>query len=180
MPPNARDSDDISQEAETSDLTQATSTANGASNNQRNNQSNNNNPEQNGLEFPPNPSTSESEQRISHLQSDACNNVSHNLTNGNAVASRLEDNNATIYIIPTHEPNLNPSSSMSIEQQPELNANNTSVPQHLFLLPSVPHQTNLTISQPYPSYNQAAPPDYFPNSTTIPSSTYNQPRIYLF
>ena len=66
MPPNARDSDEISQEAGASDLTQDTSTANGASNIQRNIQNNNQTQAQNGIGLPQNSSASISEQPNSH------------------------------------------------------------------------------------------------------------------
>ena len=178
MPPNARDSDDISQEAVASDANQETSTVNGAADIQRNIQNNNHTQEQNGIGLPQNSSASISEQPNSNLPSLRCINVSSNLPNGSEVSARLEDNNTTIYIIPTCDAPLNPCNSLSREQQTEQNSISTSIPPHLFVLPSVPHPSTLNISQPYPSYNQTAPPDYFPAPTNLVSNTLNQPRLY--
>ena len=184
MPPNARDSDSISQEAEHADITHVTAVTNGASNSDNNVQNNNLVHTQNGDGLPQASSTTRTEETNNNISTNGYNNVQSNLMNGAEASTRVEDANTTIYIIPGCDTSLNQLSSTIRDHQPELNGNGVSMQPHLFLLPSAPHPSSLTHphlahhTQQYPSYNQSAPPDYYTTSNNPVTNGVNQPRIY--
>ena len=178
MPPNARDADNISQEQEPQDSTQEASNLIQPSNAQGNVPNNNHLQQQNGINLPQASYVSGTEQSITYLPSVRCVNVSTNISDRNEVSTRLEDNNTTIYIIPNCDAPSNATFTYAAENQIEHNGNTASVQQQMFLLPSVPHPSNLSISQPYQSYNESAPPDYFSTTTSFAPTASTQQRHY--
>ena len=178
MPPNARDSDNVSQERETSDTTRDNQAINEAPHSESNLHNNNHVQSQNGDGLPQETSTSRMENQTVDLPINGNINVQSNLINGAEASARLEEPNTTIYIIPGCDTSLNPLSSSIRDHQAELNGNSVSIQPHLYVLPSAPHPPNFSIAQPYSSYNQSAPPDYYTNSNSIVTNNATQPRVY--
>ena len=178
MPPNARDSDNISQDREASDTGQENQAINGVSNSENNGNIDNHVQSQNGDGLPHDTSTSRVENQTVDVPVNGNINFQSNLINGAEASSRLEEPNTTIYIIPGCDTSLNPLSSSIRDHQAELNGNSVSIQPHLYVLPSAPNPPNFSIAQPYSSYNQSAPPDYYTNSNSIITNNATQPRVY--
>ena len=179
MPPNAIGVDGTPQDTDTSNTTQEGSTASRSADSERNTQSNNHAEAQNGVVVLPQiASALGTDQSNSYMPSVRCINVSSNLTNGSELTTGLEDSNATIYIIPNCDAPTTAAYSSIGENQIDPNVSSVLRPHHLFLLPSVPHPTSLNIPQPFPQYQQSAPPDYFATPTSLAPHTSTQPRLY--
>ena len=181
MPPNARD--DVPNEADESSNLDQDGASRVRDSNHQNNSSNNNQPNsaQNGHSLSLSPTTSSSLQPRAYIPSARCINVSSNISNGAEISSssRLAgDSNATIYIVPSCDNETNSNIPIPRHAQPDANSNSVTVPQHLFLLPSVPFPTNVSPSSLYPAYNQAAPPDYSATTSQNPTHSSTQHQIY--
>ena len=167
MPPNARDSDNISQDAEATDIAQENAGVNGASNTEGNFQNNNTIRSQNGESLPQDSSISRAENSHTIVPTNTNGNIQSNPANGAEASSRIDEANTSIYIIPGCDTSLNPLGSSIRDHLAELNGNSVSIQPHLYLLPSAPHPSNFSVAQPYPPYNQSAPPDYYTNSNSL-------------
>ena len=91
MPPNARDSDNVSQERETSDTTRDNQAINEAPHSEGNLHNNNHVQSQNGDGLPQETSTSRMENQTVDLPINGNINVQSNLINGAEASARLEE-----------------------------------------------------------------------------------------